>query len=321
MAYRKSQNLRPEIVFLMGPTAAGKTDTAVYLAEKLNSEIVSCDSMQIYKDMDIMTSKPVGCVLKKTRHHLIGVVSPENEYNVSKYRLDALRAIKKIIKRGKVPLFVGGTGLYMTILLDGIFNLKVKSQKMRERLYKQAEKSGSAYLHKKLQKIDPDAAAKIHPNDLKRIIRALEVYEVTGKPISMLQKNRHGLWDEYGVKIFCLDMERGKLYNRIDSRVEKMFKKGLIKEAKRLLNMKLSRTASAAIGLKEVKGYLEGSYGLQETKELMKRNTRQYAKKQLTWFRKDKRIQWINVAQNDTPAKITERIWKGINGKSASRNG
>ncbi|MFA5276678.1 MAG: tRNA (adenosine(37)-N6)-dimethylallyltransferase MiaA, partial [Candidatus Omnitrophota bacterium] len=281
MAYRKAQNLRPKIIFLVGPTAIGKTETGVYLAKKLNSEIISCDSIQIYKDMDIISSKPSRYLLKKIRHHLIGIFSPENEYNVSRYRLAALREIKKIIKKDKVPLFVGGTGLYMTILLDGIFNLKVKSKKERARLYRQAERFGNAYLHKKLQKVDSKAAAKIHPHDLRRIIRALEVYKAAGKPISMLQKNRQGLWNEYDVRIFCLDMERGKLYERIDARVEEMFKKGLIRETKKLLSMKLSKTASTAIGLKELEGYLEGSYDLEETKDLIKRSTRQYAKRQL----------------------------------------
>jgi tRNA dimethylallyltransferase len=164
-------------------------------------------------------------------------------------------------------------------------------------------------LHKDLQEVDPAAAYKIHPNDLKRIIRALEVFSVSGKLISQLQKQRKGLLDNYDVKIFCLNMDRNKLYKRIDERVEMMFKDGLIKEVRKLLSMKLSKTASVAIGLKELRNYLEGSYGLQEAKE---RNSRQYAKRQLTWFRKDKRMQWINIKDNETSAEVANKIWKKL---------
>ena len=220
------------LVFLVGPTAVGKTGVAIYLAKRLGSEIISCDSMQLYKGMDIITSKPKKSELKKVPHHLIGVISPAKEYNVTKYRSVALKKAEEIVKREKVPLFVGGTGLYMSVLLDGIFKAKAQDQKLRERLYKKAQRYGSAYLHKKLREVDPAAARKIHPNDLKRIIRALEVFKVTGKPISQLQKQRKGLPYNYEVKIFCLNMDRDKLYKRIDERVEKMFKEGLVKEAK-----------------------------------------------------------------------------------------
>ena len=300
------------LVFLVGPTAVGKTGTAIHLAKRLNSEIISCDSMQLYKSMDIITSKPKKNELKKVPHHLIGVISPDKEYNVTKYRSAALKKIGEIVKKKRIPLFVGGTGLYMSVLLDGIFKVDARDQKFRDRLYEGAKRFGSVYLHEKLQKVDPAAARKIHPNDLKRIIRALEVFNVTGKPISQLQKQRKGLPDNYDVKIFCLNMDRDKLYKRIDGRVEKMFKEGLIKEAKNLLGMKLSKTASVAIGLKELKGYLEGSCDLQEVKDVMKRNTRQYAKRQLTWFRRDKRVQWVNIKSNETSAEVANRIWKKL---------
>ena len=300
------------LVFLVGPTAIGKTGVAIYLAKKLNSEIISCDSMQLYKGMDIITSKPNRSTLEKVPHHLIGVISPGREYNVTKYRSAALKEIIKIVKKKRVPLFVGGTGLYMSVVLDGIFNVDAQDQKFRDLFYKKAQRFGSVYLHKKLQEVDAPAACKIHPNDLKRIIRALEVFNVTGKPISQLQKQRKGLSDNYDVKIFCLNMDRGKLYKRIDERVERMFRDGLIKEAKKLLSMKLSKTASVAIGLKELKGYLEGSCDLQEAKDLMKRNTRQYAKRQLTWFRKDKRVQWINIKDNETSTEVAKRLWKKL---------
>jgi len=303
---------KQKIIFLVGPTSIGKTETAVYLAKKLNAEIISCDSMQIYKGMDIITSKPRASLRKKVIHHLIDIIPPTRAYNVAKYRREALKKITEILKRGKTPLFVGGSGLYMSILIDGIFGQDPENNSIRKRLYAQAKIYGNQYLYKRLQNIDPEAALKIHPNDAKRIIRALEVFESTGKPISYLQKHRIGLGKDYEVKIFCLNMERGKLNKRIDGRVEKMFSRGLVSEVKRLLKSRLSKTASYAIGIKELKGYFDGLYDLEEAKRLIKRNTRLYAKRQLTWFRKDKRIKWVNIDDKEKTKKIADRIWKEL---------
>jgi len=303
---------KSKIIFLVGPTAIGKTETAVYLVKKINAEIVSCDSMQVYQGMDIVTSKPPVSLRKNIPHHLMDIVSPVKEYNVFTYRQDTVKKIKEIIKRGKIPLFVGGTGLYMSILIDGIFKAKSANKAIRHRFYRQAEDFGSQYLYKKLQGVDPQAASKIHPNDTKRIIRALEVFEAMGQPISKLQKQRKGLWDEYDIKIFCLNMERDKLYKKIDARVDKMFSRRLLNEVKRLLKLKLSKTASCAIGIKELKGYLDGLYDLEEAKRLMKRNSRLYAKRQMTWFRKDKRIEWINLSGREKPKDIANRIWNKL---------
>jgi tRNA dimethylallyltransferase len=304
--------MKPRVLFLVGPTAIGKTDIALQLAAKINAEIISCDSMQIYKGMEILTSKPALEVRKKIPHHLIDIVSCDKEYNVSKYRLAAIRKINQIIKRGRVPLFVGGSGLYMSVVADGIFKAKTESSAIRRRLYQEAQDFGAHKLYDKLMKVDPKAAEKIHPNDKKRVIRALEVFELTGKPISQLQSMRIGLGDKYDIKILGLDMPRDKLYKRIDERVDKMFKRGLVKEVKKLLKLKLSKTARAAIGLKEIKGFLEGLYDFQEAKRLMKRNTRQYAKRQMSWFRKDRRINWINIEAKEKPAAITKRIVKQL---------
>jgi tRNA dimethylallyltransferase len=297
---------KAEIIFLAGPTASGKTSAAVKLAKKLNAKIISCDSMQVYKGMDILTSKP------RLKEHLVSIVSPEKEYDVARFSHDALKKMKDILRKGKTPLFVGGTGLYISILLDGIFKAKAEDKIIRDKLYKQAGSKGSIYLHQKLKVVDPQAAAKIHPNDTRRIVRALEVFKVTGKPISQLQKERKGLYDAYRVRIFCLDMPREKLYQRIDRRVEKMFREGLIPEVRRLLKLKLSRTARYAIGINELQGYFAGSYGLPAAKELMQKNTRNYAKRQLTWFRKDKRIEWIHLTAKDTPATTANKIYKKL---------
>jgi len=303
---------KDKIIFLVGPTASGKSETAVHLAKKIGGEIISCDSMQVYRGMDIITSKPSAALRKAVPHHLLDIVSAQSEYNVSRFRKEALKKIRVIFKKGKTPLLVGGTGLYMTILIDGIFDEKPADKAIREQLYKQAERFGSEFIYKKLEKIDPQAAAKIHPHDVKRIIRALEVFQATGKPISLLQKQRKGLAQDYEVKIFCLNLPRQKLYQRIEKRVEQMFKQGLIKEVKKLLKLKLSRTAGFAIGIKELKGYLNGEYDLRKVEELMKLNTCHYAKRQLTWFRKDKRIEWINLSGKEKPKEVAAKLWKKL---------
>ncbi len=309
----KSINKKNRIVFLVGPTAVGKSRVAVLLAQKINAEIISCDSMQVYKGMDIISSKPNAIMRRKARHHLISIISPVQEYNVARYRLEALRKIREVIRRGRIPLFVGGTGLYMSILIDGIFKVNCNDGDIRKRLYQEAGQKGSAHLHKKLQEVDPEAAARIHPNDTRRIVRALEVFACCERPISQLQKERRGLLNEYEVRIFCLNMERDRIYRRIDSRVEKMFKEGLVAEVKNLPKLKLSKTASCAIGIKELKGYFEGLYDLEEAKRLTKKNTRNYAKRQLSWFRRDKRIEWVEVSEKATPVCVANRIAKEIN--------
>ncbi len=301
-----------KIIFIVGPTAIGKSQAAVYLAKIINAEIISCDSMQVYKGMDIITSKPKPFLRNKIKHHLISVVPLNKDYDVSLYRKDALKKVKEIISKGKTPIFVGGTGLYISILVDGIFEEEVKDKLIRHKLYELAKLRSSVYLHNQLKRVDPEAAVKIHPNDTKRIVRALGVFRATGKPISVLQKDRHGLRDKYDVRIFCLDMARDKLYKRIDERVEVMFKEGLIKEVRGLLKKRLSKTASFAIGIREASGYLRGDYGLEEARGMIKLNTRRYAKRQLTWFRKDKKIKWIHLKENDTPTQIARRIWKEL---------
>ncbi len=252
--------MKPAVIFLVGPTVVGKTEAAVILAKEINAEIISCDSMQVYKGMGIITSQPPLPLRKAVPHHLIGCRLPVKEYNVSLYRSQALKKMRDIIRRGKIPLFAGGSGLYMSILVDGIFKANSGNKTVREKLYKQAGKYGNQFLYERLKKIDPEAAAKIHPNDTKRLARALEIFEATGRPISDLQKQRKGILDKYEVKIFCLNMERLQIYRRIEERVNKMFKNGLLKEVKRLLKLKLSRTASCAIGIKELRGYFEGAY-------------------------------------------------------------
>ena len=278
------------VVFLVGPTASGKTSLSLKLAKKLNAEIISCDSMCVYKDMDILTSKPTKRDRGKVKHHLIDIISPGKEFSVAEYRRLALEAIEGIFKRSKTPLFVGGSGLYVKAIVDGLFPSGKKDLAFRKRQDQLARKYGNVYLHNKLKRIDPASAKKIHPNNLRRVIRALEVYYTEKKRPSELKRKTEPLG--YKFKIFGLKIERERLYSNIDERVEEMFRQGLIEEVKRLSKKRLSVTARNALGYKEVLGYLKGKYSLEDAKYLLKRNTRHFAKRQLTWFRADERILW-----------------------------
>ena len=250
--------------------------------------------------------------MKKVKHHLIGTVALSKNYDASSFRRDALKKIDEIIRKGKVPIVVGGTGLYASVLINGIFEDGAKDTAIRNKLYKIADSKGCLYLHKCLNRIDPNSADKIHPNDLKRVVRALEVFKITGKPISLLQKGRKGLKGEYDVNVFCLNMPRAQLYKRIGRRVDKMFSKGLVSEVRALLKKRYSKTASFAIGIKEISGYLKGFYGKEKAREMMKMNTRRYAKRQLSWFRKDKDAVWVNLKCKDTLFAISRNIWKRL---------
>jgi len=283
------------IIFIVGPTGVGKSDAGFLLARKLGGEIVSCDAMQVYKEVNIACDKPSKQARGQVPHHLLDVASVTEDFDVARFRQMAVEAIEDILRRGKVPIVVGGSGMYVNVLLDGIFESDAKDEDLRARLKEQAQKEGAAVLHQQLAILDPKAAGKIHSNDARRIIRALEVAMTTGKPISALHKERAGLWGEYSVEIFALDRPREQLYARAEARIEDMFKRGLVEEIRALSGLPLSRTASAAIGIPEVTGYLKGEYGLERAKYLMKLNTRHLIKRQLTWFRRDKRIQWVEA--------------------------
>jgi tRNA dimethylallyltransferase len=302
-------NKKNRVIFIVGPTAVGKSEIAVALASKVNAEIISCDSMQVYKKMKIATQKPSAALRRRVKHHLISIISPAREYSAADYQKQAHSKVKEIIKKGKFPLFVGGSGFYMSILLDGIFKGQTKDKKIRGRLYRKAGRYGREKLYRELAKVDPQAALKIHPHDLRRIVRALEVYEKTRVPISELQKQRKGVLGGHQVQIFCLNRDREDLYRRIDRRVDVMFRQGLVREAKGLLDGRLSQTASQAIGINEIKGYYDGQFDLEEAKRLIKRNSRHYAKRQLSWFRRDKRIDWIVIRPKESIKDIVKKIY------------
>jgi len=301
-----------KLIFLVGPTATGKTEISLELAKMSNCEIISCDSMQVYRGMDIGTSKPAGNLLDEIPHHMVDILEPSEEFSAARFRELAIKSMEEIFARDKIPLFVGGSGLYIKVLIDGIFEGPSSDRELRARLKTEADEFGIEVLYKRLEEIDGETASKIHPNDLRRILRALEVYEKTNAPISKLKNQARGLKDKYDIKMFGLDMDRRALYQRIDERVEAMFSKGLVDEARRLMEKNLSITASQVLGYKELFGFLKGEYSLEEAKELIKRNTRRYAKRQLTWFRKDKDIEWIVLDEDFNPRQIADKIWKKL---------
>ncbi len=299
------------VLCIVGPTAVGKTAVGVELARRYRGEIVSCDSMQVYQGSAIASNKPSAEELR-IPHHLIDCISLTEEFDVAQYQKQACLAVEDILARGGVPIIVGGTGMYLKALLDGIFEGAETNENVRRGLLKEAEDLGTAAMHARLKTVDPVAAERIHPNDLRRIIRALEVHQITGEPISQLQKNTSGLWARYKIFIFGLTMDRERLYRRIDERVEQMVESGLLDEMHGLADVPLSRTAQAIIGIQEMMSYLKGDCPLEEAKGAMKQNTRRLAKRQLTWFRAEKRLQWIDVEKHATIQSVAEHIIQRI---------
>ncbi len=305
----------PETVFLVGPTGVGKTDASLWLAKKIGAEIVSADSMLVYKGMGIGTAKPTPEERAEVPHHLIDIVEPTEEFSVGKYRKLATAAIEDIHQRGKVALVCGGTGLYVRALVDGLFEGPEADWKLRRELMAEAEKEGSEALHARLAEIDPQAAGKLSPKDVRRVVRALEVHYRTRRPISDFQRQ----WKERRARppMLGLIRDRAALYRRIDQRVEDMFQRGLVEETRRLLEEGLrgNRTAMQAIGYKEVVGFLDGLYSLDEAKRLLKRDSRRYAKRQLTWFRKDDRITWYKFDEYDSRERLYEALLAALKGE------
>ena len=299
------------IIFLVGPTAVGKTAVSIRMAKILNAEIISCDSMQVYKGMDIGTQKPSPAQLGKITHHMIDIISPSRSFSVADFRKRALRCVKGIEKKGKGVIFAGGTALYMKALVDGLFPSPSADYALRKKLLSEEYENGNGYLYKKLCNVDAETAKLLHPNDTRRIIRALEVYINTKVPISELKKTTKGLKEKYDIKIFCLNRDRERLYHIIDKRVELMFRKGLRAECRRLKGKKLSITARQALGYKEVFDYLDKRISLNDAKESIKKRTRNFAKRQLSWFRNDNRIKWIDI-DNYSPDQVARILCRKL---------
>ena len=304
---------KPKVIVICGPTASGKTALSIELAKKIDGEIISCDSMQIYKDMDIGTAKPSQEEMQGIKHYLIDFVSPDTRYSVADFKKDAKSAIKEIIKKGKTPIIVGGTGLYIDSLIYEIDYQEIQfDETYRKNLEERVKKEGLEDLYNEAKKIDPEAIKKISPNDKKRILRILEIYHATGKTKTEQEIESRKKEVEYDYRVFAIDWERSILYDRINQRVDKMIKQGLVKEVKELLKKyNTFPTAMQGLGYKEVVEFLKGSLTKEEMIEKIKQETRRYAKRQLTWFRKNKQTIWLNGA-NEMQNNISI-ILEGIN--------
>lgn len=283
------------LVVIAGPTASGKTAAGVYLAKQLNGEVVSADSMQIYREMTIGTAKPVPEEMEGIPHHLIDFVDPSDSFSVAEYVQLAQQKIGEIHSRGKLPILVGGTGLYISSLVDNIqFSESESDIAYREQMIALAQQEGAQALWEKLNEVDPVAAQKIHPNNVGRVARALEVYHTTGIPISAHQERSRTKPSPYALCMMALSFrDRQKLYDRINLRVSLMVDQGLEQEARQLIQKGYGATSFQAIGYKEMGAYLAGEETLEEACEHIRQESRRYAKRQLTWFRRDERYQWF----------------------------
>ena len=298
------------IPIVYGPTGVGKTELLVEVCERLDCEIISMDSRQIYRYMDIGTAKPSEEQRERVVHHMIDILDPDEYYNAYLYRKDSLKILEDVQKRGKRVVFVGGTGLYVDALTRGIFDGVPADENIRKELRK-LEEENPGILRKMLEDVDPESAIRIHPNDLKRTVRALEVYLLTGKRISILRKRARG--DERFV-IVVLTRERKELYERIDSRAELMVESGLIEEVKRLLDMGYSRELNSmnTIGYRETLDYLDGKYDFQHYVHVLKRNTRHFARRQIIWSRRYEDALKLNLTLERDPLGKTLRILEEI---------
>lgn len=300
---------KPNVVVLCGPTGVGKTGMALTLARKFNGGIISADSMQIYRYMDIGTAKPDAAEQAAAPHCMIDVADPDEPYDAARYVTEAREAVSVLKKKGKLPLITGGTGLYIKALLHGLFKASPSCPQLRQHLREEAGRKGSRYLYDRLVSCDPESADRIHPNDTYRIIRALEVYEITGRPISEYQHNHGFAESPYHALKIGLHLERRQLYEKINLRVEKMIEKGLLREVRGLLDMGYGPELKAmqSLGYRHMVDYLNGRLSWQDAVDQMKRDTRRYAKRQLVWFRRDTEIIWMVPDEVD---KAISRIKK-----------
>ena len=297
-----------KVYIIGGPTAAGKSIVALYLAKRVKGEIVNCDSVQLYKYMDIGSAKPSQKDMKAIPHHLYGFVDPSDDITVAQYQKLAFEKIDEILARGNTPIVVGGTGLYLNSLIYKMsFAAKPINLKRRDELEHLAEVRGNEYLFELLSAVDPDAAARIHPNNIRKIIRAIEAYELGSKLESMdkLEPNT-----KYDFKINIVNMEREWLYTRINRRVDKLMEEGLLKEVKHLLSMGYNSETPAmkGIGYKELLLYLDGKATLEEAVNNIKTNTRHYAKRQLTWFKRYENAHWIEIQKGQMVGNVVDEI-------------
>lgn len=313
--------MKEKLLILTGPTAIGKTELSLNLATKLNGEIISSDSMQIYKHMNIGTAKATYDERKIVKHHLVDYVEIDQNFTVSDFQADAMKVIKELNDEQKLPVVTGGTGLYINSLTYKLNFAQIpadESIRMKyEKILDEFKEDGKAIIHNKLVEIDPISAGSIHLNDVKRVIRALEVYDITGKTMSEYNANFRSENDKYDLCMIALTMDRAKLYERINTRVDDMFNLGLVDEVKSILDMGYddSLISLQGIGYKEVIKYINKDISLEECIDTIKQGSRNYAKRQLTWFRRDNRFKWFNKDDYETNEELEESIISYIKNK------
>jgi len=298
--------MKPKLLVIAGPTASGKSALAIDLAEQLDGEIVCVDSLTVYRGFTIGSAKPTREQQNQIPHHLLDICEPSDPFTAADFMNMATIAIADIAGRGKVPILAGGTGLYLRALLRGMNKAPGEDAAVRELLWARARQEGAEVLLEELRQVDPETALLLHPNNQIRIVRALEVYQTTGRPISHFHA-AHGFTDSpYDALQFCLDLPRPVLYQRIEARVDAMYAAGLVSEVELLLQQGVSPGCKPlqAIGYKEVVAHLEGQFGVDEMLRLIKRNTRHFAKRQLTWFRREPEMQWVVYPENSATIQL-----------------
>lgn len=299
------------LIIIAGPTATGKTAVSVQVAEKLGGEVVSADSMLVYRHMDIGTAKPTEEEKRGIPHHLIDVADPDEDFTVAVYQELARRAIEDVYGRGKIPILAGGTGFYVdAVVFDYDFSSTAPDPGLREFLRREAEEKGNRAVHERLRQVDPEAAEQIHFNNLKRVIRALEIYHRTGAPGALQRGKNKKEYPRYDKLFYCLCFERDKLYNRIEKRVDQMIRCGLVHEVRELLERgyRPKLVSMQGLGYKEIVGFVHNRYSLDEAVHMLKRNTRRFAKRQLTWFRRYSNIKWIDMGQYASTDHVADEI-------------
>ena len=305
---------KPKLYIIAGPTAVGKTKASLLFAKKMNAEIISADSMQVYRGMDIGTAKLREDEMDGIRHHLIDILSPFDEFNIAIFKELAKKAIEDIHNRGKEAVLVGGTGFYIqSVLYDTDFTTGDCDKELRESLSLEYDENGAEYMYNKLKELDEKAAESIHPNNKKRIVRAIEYALSTDKKISEHNINERAKKSPYNYKYFVLNLERKKLYNRIEQRVDMMLKQGLLAEVKKLheLGCNKDKVSMKGIGYKEILTYLEGGISLEEAGELIKKETRHFAKRQITWFKREKEAIWLDIDDFANEEDLVNYMIKG----------
>lgn len=303
--------MKKPLIILTGPTAVGKTKLSIALAKAVNGEIISADSMQVYQHMDIGTAKIMPKEMDNVPHHLVDVLSPMEDFNIVRFQQMAKQAMEEIYQKGKIPILVGGTGFYIqAVLYDIDFTESEEDSGYREELWEIARTEGEETLHQMLREVDPKAAEEIHPNNVKRVIRALEFYKSTGTPISEHNEEQKKKESPYQFLYLVLNQDRAILYERIEKRIDQMLQQGLVEEVKSLKEMGCQKdmVSMKGLGYKEILAYLDGETSLDEAVDILKRDTRRFAKRQLTWFRREKEPVWIEKGSYGSEEEILDYI-------------